>query len=566
MSRISALLLAYLLASPLAAQIESSDYSPQGLESLAELRYAEGRLTEARHLYREIAAKSSDSGERGRVLVLAAWLAHLEERYPESQSDLLEALGADPDLVFQAELYNQAFVDLYHRSRDLAHNQRLGDAHGHLERGIKALADGDLATARLAFDQVLWRIPNDLTATYNLALVDLQSGQMDSAIAGFEKVEALAISSQGPARTGLRVKALTNLALLFQQRGSGEDAVLTLQKALELDPTQPQAWSNLGLSQRSLGHKREATDAFRRAYELAPEQSASVVNLAISYIDQELWSEAATVLRQATITHPDDVSIWLHLGLSQRGGGELELAATALARALELDPDNHDGLAARATADLALVRLQLGDSQGAQEAARQTLVWRPGDPPTLRILGIALSRLGELDAARETLERAFALDPSDAETANNLGTVFFAQKDWANAERSFAKAVEIRPGFLSAQDNLAKARANRMAAAATPGSTKSKKQKKKPASLGVGFAKVDYSELGLNGALVETVRAGTPASKSGLRKGDLLLKIDGQAIRGGQDVSSYLHAFDGSTVTFDLLREGRPMRVKVKVR
>jgi len=73
--------------------------------------------------------------------------------------------------------------------------------------------------------------------------------------------------------------------------------------------------------------------------------------------------------------------------------------------------------------------------------------------------------------------------------------------------------------------------------------------------------------LGLSrssGAIVSDVIPGTPASRAGLRPGDLVTAIDGKAMENGRQVQVALYRrLAGEIVALELLREGQPVHVKV---
>ncbi|HEY1311094.1 MAG TPA: DegQ family serine endoprotease [Pseudolabrys sp.] len=66
------------------------------------------------------------------------------------------------------------------------------------------------------------------------------------------------------------------------------------------------------------------------------------------------------------------------------------------------------------------------------------------------------------------------------------------------------------------------------------------------------------------GALVASVTSGSPADHAGLKAGDVILSVDGQAV---DDVNAFDYRFAtkplGGTAALDLLRAGRPLSVKV---
>src|SRR4029079_7504877 len=76
------------------------------------------------------------------------------------------------------------------------------------------------------------------------------------------------------------------------------------------------------------------------------------------------------------------------------------------------------------------------------------------------------------------------------------------------------------------------------------------------------------AKLGKNlpgaGAVVAEVTPGGPASKSGIRPGDVIQQVDGQKISGASDVVDYVSSRDiGTTVTLHYMREGKPAQTQV---
>ncbi len=74
-----------------------------------------------------------------------------------------------------------------------------------------------------------------------------------------------------------------------------------------------------------------------------------------------------------------------------------------------------------------------------------------------------------------------------------------------------------------------------------------------------------HLELGKDvGLLVTDVVEGSPAERAGLRKNDVLLKIDGRDVRGEETLRAFMaKAKPGKTVEVVLLRKARKMTVKV---
>lgn len=69
-----------------------------------------------------------------------------------------------------------------------------------------------------------------------------------------------------------------------------------------------------------------------------------------------------------------------------------------------------------------------------------------------------------------------------------------------------------------------------------------------------------------NGVLISDVTGGGPAAKAGMKRGDVVVKVDGTAIDSTGHLRNIVAARGpGATITIDLLRSGKPMTIKVKL-
>jgi S1-C subfamily serine protease len=91
-----------------------------------------------------------------------------------------------------------------------------------------------------------------------------------------------------------------------------------------------------------------------------------------------------------------------------------------------------------------------------------------------------------------------------------------------------------------------------------------------PRKLGIEYMEVgeqlaSYFKLsGKTGVLVSSVDAEGPAGKAGMKAGDLILKVDAEAIKDGDDLrDAVAEAEGGKEVTVTIQRDGRPLDLKV---
>ena len=83
--------------------------------------------------------------------------------------------------------------------------------------------------------------------------------------------------------------------------------------------------------------------------------------------------------------------------------------------------------------------------------------------------------------------------------------------------------------------------------------------------LGLRFSDVDYSALGIQGAMVESVESGGAADRAGIRKNDLILRVDGQEVEDPDAFQRYVDRQGaGKSLVVELLRADAEERVVLR--
>jgi tetratricopeptide (TPR) repeat protein len=539
---------------------ESADEAPATPRSAATAasedeavrRYAEGDLEGAREVYDRLTAAPGDDRERARFALHASWLAWQLGDRAGAMKRLEAAVYLDPDVEFRGDLYSPEFVAAFYDARRVALHRRKVTSSNAINAAVAQLRSGQLGRARELLHEALQLVPDDPDAVYNLALVDLRDGDTDAALAGFERVLALERGNPEGVTRELKVQALNNAAVVYFSRGDYLDAETALAEAVRLVPEDASAWFNLGLTRQKLGRTEPAHAALLRARGLAPADVPIARALALAEIERGNWMAAAALLVEATAAEPADADLHLLLGRAQRGLGDAAGAATSFRRALELDADGGDGVAVPAARLLAETQRSAGDPAGSAAAARELLARLPEDPEGWMYVGLAALATHDLPAAIEALERARRAAPERADIAHNLGSAYVAALDYARAEETLRAALELDPDNAATRAALAQLEAR---SAAPPGSR---------LELGARFSVGDYPELGLRGLRVDAVAADSPASRAGLRPGDLVLRVAGRPVTDAADLARRIGERRGSTAV-SILREGRTLELKIRL-
>jgi tetratricopeptide (TPR) repeat protein len=153
----------------------------------------------------------------------------------------------------------------------------------------------------------------------------------------------------------------------------------------------------------------------------------------------ECWRELANLEPNATVYSRLARAAW-ELDL-------LDEAESAFGLAIDCDSS-----LALAYAGLATLRMKKGDSSSAETLLGQALNYEE-DASTHCLLGSVRLDLGKTEEARQSFQRALALDPQFDEAYYNLG-VAYRDSDAREAEHLFRKALELDDDFAPAHREL----------------------------------------------------------------------------------------------------------------
>jgi len=540
-------------------------------ESAAEQAFAEGDLGRAIELYRELGSTHPVAAERTRLRVTAAWLLFQQGAPEEAAKELTASLFQNPAYLPRAEIYSPEFLALFENAQRDATLERQRTAERKLKQGLDALAAGDTGAARGLLEASLELVPGAARAVFALAEVDLREERADAALAGFERVLALERGAPEKLPRELKAQALNNVGVIYYGRGQYEDAAHALEESTGLAGGDPRAWFNLGLARQKLDLESAGLNALRRAHELDRHDAEIASQLARASGRAGQWMEAVAVLLEATQAHPQSASLWLELAEAQRGLGNLEGMAASLGRAIELDPANAQDAGFRAAMQLAQSGLTAKNFGQADAASEIAVRMRPGDGSAWAVQGLSQQALGRLQEAAESLEKAVTVAPDRADIAHNLGTVYLAQKRYPEAEATFRRAVALDPAATESAAALARLETQRTGSGGTARSATEPRSAAAPPKaakreLGAKLVAVDYPPLGIRGLLVESVAPGGLAELSGLLLDDLVLRADSRPLAQVATLLAMLDNRKSPSIELQVLRAGKPVAVRLRLR
>lgn len=200
------------------------------------------------------------------------------------------------------------------------------------------------------------------------------------------------------------IDAPAHEAQAFFDAGDFERAREAALRGLSSSPDDPNLLRLAGRASSELGHD-DAVGFLQRAVELEPENPEGFRDLAEAFLFQNRLSEAMAAIQQAIELRPDDVSGLVDLGYSALAAGRADEAIGHLTQAVDRDPANVG--ARRALID---VYRTAGRNEDALKAAENLLQLEPDDVlTTIDAADLNLS-LGRPDAAVMEYQRLSAID------------------------------------------------------------------------------------------------------------------------------------------------------------
>ncbi|AKQ66663.1 Tetratricopeptide repeat family [Myxococcus hansupus] len=251
--------------------------------------------------------------------------------------------------------------------------------------------------------------PGSAEEAFATALRSYEAGDLDAARKGFESVvDALPQS----------LNAQFNLGVIAERQGRPDDARVAYEKVLLLDPAHVPAVVNLGVMYREQGRVDESVALFERALKVpGREYDASLLNsLSITYRVAGKLDESEAAARRVLVRNKDNP------------GAYKNLAHVAYARE-----------------KYRLAELLAGTARKHAE----------NDASLYNLLGMVYLKLDDRARALSQFQKAVSLDAKFLPGYLNLGALALSYRDYAGAERSFGKAVELEPGSPDAALYLA---------------------------------------------------------------------------------------------------------------
>ncbi len=273
-----------------------------------------------------------------------------------------------------------------------------------------------------------------------------KSATRQSSSCSIDIVDAMGQSSATTARP-----STLDRALALHQAGQLEQAQTLYLQLLQQEPDLPDAQQLLGALLCQRGEYAQALPLLQRACQLLHHHRDAWLNLAKAQRSLTQHQNALATLRAWLERHPHDVDALVLQGRCLRTLGRDSESRQAFETALNHAPQSLEAMLA--LADL----LQISAPAEAMALYRAVLNHTPHRESAL--IGVAMlhKARGELDLARQFLERALAVEPDRHATHNNLGNVLIELLQLQPALAHYQRAQALKPDNSATQINLGNA-------------------------------------------------------------------------------------------------------------
>ncbi len=242
-----------------------------------------------------------------------------------------------------------------------------------------------------------------------------------------------AYASRGLAYERLKVKDREELAK------NREFAKRDYIRAIELNYPRPEIFNNLGALYIDEGNYQEAIVSLNQALQLRPTYFMAILNRAVAKSKQGKMGDALTDFSAAEQLNPTSALLYLNRGLAQFGAGYYQNAAEDYSQMMELDPQNPRPYLERGRAFM-----KMGYYQNAMDDFQQAIALNPNYAMPYFYAAELLFNKGETEQAISYADRAKLLAPTYAPAYEMLGDML-ALESPVEATQHYLAARRLDP-------------------------------------------------------------------------------------------------------------------------
>ncbi len=220
---------------------------------------------------------------------------------------------------------------------------------------------------------------------------------------------------------------LFNNANTLLKENNVDEAISLYQHAINLYPSNAQAYYNLGIALNMRGKKQEATEAFEKAIAHNPFYTKALVQLGKIFQEKQQLDVSIEYYTRALKNEPDLIETRLGIARVLSEKNQFEQAAIHLEHVLAKKPQETQLLF-----ELANAFNMANKIDQCLEIYYQLLEKNPNNPSILYNVAYTLKKLGKIEEAMPYYKAVLEKNPLHAEANFSLGLAYLMMGDWEN--------------------------------------------------------------------------------------------------------------------------------------
>jgi tetratricopeptide (TPR) repeat protein len=315
------------------------------------------------------------------------------------------------------------------------------NAYGHFQFGLALSKTGNPERAQQEWFQAAKLAPQMVEAQLALAQIAVTKG--DAQLLRETADHLVESNPSDPRGYILRAQSETK----GKQRAAEDD----LNKAIQVAPQNPTAYSAMGDFLRSKGKNDAAQRFYEQALDHDPNYIQPLTGIVSILVGENQNAKALDRVKKQAEKTPNNDSMYVLLGGMQVANKDLSGAEASLQRAVQLNASNMDAIVL-----LSKVEMARGDGDRALATAYKSIADNPKKVDAYFFAGTMEELSGRPQKAEEVYRKALQIDPNYAPAANNLAYLMLVNGDNTDIALSLARmARQKMPDSPSAADTLA---------------------------------------------------------------------------------------------------------------
>ncbi|RLD91691.1 MAG: hypothetical protein DRJ09_00340 [Bacteroidetes bacterium] len=238
-------------------------------------------------------------------------------------------------------------------------------------------------------------------------------------------------------------------ARLYLKRGNVDVAFRDINRALELNRTDPDLFIILSDLYFTIGKVDNSLSSIRKAIDLQPDNPAGYLKMARVKLILQKYPSATAFADKVIALNANNPEAYYIKAISSLEQKDSVKALTFMKIAANLDTAFF-----AANFNIAVVLDAMNDTI-AGEYFKKSIQLKPDNTLARYSLGMFYQKQGKYDSALATYNRLIALHPDNAEAHFNKGFIYLTEwLDFEKAANEFNKAIEIKPDYTAAVYNL----------------------------------------------------------------------------------------------------------------